>query len=105
MRGVPVLRVSQGEGQGFRHPEWARLRRAGGAISPDTARLRILGMQRPHTHIKPWVTREEQIERVMNVAVGMYTGLHGIPGNTLHEINERELTAFDVAAREMGHTT
>lgn len=44
---------------------------------------------------KQWAKREEQIDRVMQAAVGMYGDLQGIAGKTLQEIEGLELRALN----------
>lgn len=44
---------------------------------------------------KQWAKREEQIDRVMRAAVGMYGDLQGIAGKTLQEIEGLELRALN----------
>ena len=45
--------------------------------------------------MKQWVKREEQIERVKGVAVGMYGDLQGIAGKTLQVIEWLNLPALE----------
>jgi len=45
--------------------------------------------------MKQWAKREEQIERVMGAAVGMYGDLHGIAGKLLQEIEGLSLHALE----------
>lgn len=44
--------------------------------------------------MKQWAKREEQIERVMGAAVGMYGDLQGIAGESLQEIEGLSLLAL-----------
>ncbi|MBZ5538291.1 MAG: DUF2130 domain-containing protein [Acidobacteriia bacterium] len=44
---------------------------------------------------KQWAKREEQIDRVMQAAVGMYGDLQGIAGKTLQEIEGLEMRALN----------
>lgn len=44
--------------------------------------------------MKQWAKREEQIERVMNVTVGMYGDLQGIVGKSLQEFEGLSLAAL-----------
>jgi hypothetical protein len=46
--------------------------------------------------MKHWAKREEQIERVMGGAIGMYGALQGIAGNSLQEIAGLELRALEL---------
>jgi hypothetical protein len=45
--------------------------------------------------MKQWAKREEQIERVMGVTVGMYGDLLGISGKLLQEIGGLEFPALE----------
>jgi hypothetical protein len=49
---------------------------------------------------KQWAKREEQIDRVMQAAVGMYGDLQGIAGKTLQEIEGLELRALNPPSSE-----
>ncbi|MBZ5553374.1 MAG: DUF2130 domain-containing protein [Acidobacteriia bacterium] len=49
---------------------------------------------------KQWAKREEQIDRVMQAAVGMYGDLQGIAGKTLQEIEGLELRALNPSPSE-----
>ena len=44
--------------------------------------------------MKQWAMRDEQIERMMGVTVGMYGDLQGIAGKSLQEIEELSLLAL-----------
>jgi uncharacterized protein with HEPN domain len=46
--------------------------------------------------MKQWAKREEQIERVMGVTVGLYGDLQAIADKSLREIDGRELQALGV---------
>ena len=45
--------------------------------------------------MKQWTKREEQIERVMGAAVGIYGDLQGIAGKSLQEIEGLELKLLE----------
>jgi hypothetical protein len=45
--------------------------------------------------MKQWAKRDEQIQRVMQVTVGMYGDLQGIAGNTMQEIGLSMEDALD----------
>lgn len=54
---------------------------------------------------KQWAKREEQIDRVMQAAVGMYGDLQGIAGKTLQEIEGLELRALNPPSSDLEEPT